>query len=28
MRDLPFIPWWSARGWWKEVPHDEHLRVL
>jgi len=28
MRDLPFIPWWSARGWWKEVPDDEHLRVL
>jgi len=28
MRDLPFIPWWSARGWWKEVPGDEHLRVL
>jgi hypothetical protein len=28
MRDLPFIPWCSARGWWKEVPHDEHLRVL
>jgi hypothetical protein len=28
MRDLPLIPWWSARGWWKEVPDDEHLRVL
>ncbi|MGQ9572011.1 MAG: NAD(P)H-dependent amine dehydrogenase family protein [Dehalococcoidia bacterium] len=28
MRDLPLIPWWSARGWWKEVPDDQHLRVL
>ena len=28
MRDLPLIPWWSARGWWKGVPDDEHLRVL
>jgi 4-hydroxy-tetrahydrodipicolinate reductase len=28
MRDLPFIPWWSARGWWKEAPDDQHLRVL
>lgn len=28
MRDLPLVPWWSARGWWKEVTDDEHLRIL
>lgn len=28
MRDLPQVPWWNARSWWKEVVDDEHLRVL
>ena len=28
MRDVPLIPVWGTRNPWKEVPGDEHLRVV